>query len=68
MIEQRWAKLRREGETATLTRDLLLEALSEFAQAATRDFGNAMQGRRTQNMEAVRERIEALPDYSEDQG
>ena len=71
-IEERWDMLdthilgtmtydpangtRLEGETATLTRDLLMEVLNQAeAHYMFRD-------------KALRKRIELLPDYSEDQG
>ena len=66
MIEQRWGKLRLEGETATLTRDLLLEVLREVMDSFTLFDGAYLWEEDAQ--EKLFKRIEALPDYSEDEG
>ena len=65
MIEQIWAKLRLEGETATLTRDLLLEVHRRACKQRGEIFRYRC-GERGYFCPDYK-RIEALPDYSEDE-
>ena len=83
-IEERWSMLdthilgtmtvdpangtRLEGETATLTRDLLLEVLREAESAYARNYDGANEGDAVaMQFVALIKRIRALPDY-EDEG
>ena len=81
-IEERWDMLdthilgtmtydpangtRLEGDTATLTRDLLMEVLREVMDSFTLFDGAYLWEEDAQ--EKLFKRIEALPDYSEDEG